>query len=84
MRIPKSLNTTEGLRKRRWHVLRMVEDEDYGQPANDYGRLSVWDIYRTVAYELKRSIRIAKEDGKKTGKRFIDKEIKDIVKWLKE
>ena len=84
MRIPKSLSTSEGIKKLKWHVMRMIEDPDYGHPTNDFGGCSIWDVYRSVSHELSRSIRIAKKEGKRTGKRFIDDEIKDILKWLKE
>jgi hypothetical protein len=84
MRIPESLSTSEGIKKLKWHVLRMIEDPDYGHPTNDFGGCSIWDVYRSVSDELSRSIRIAKEEGKRTGRRFIDKEIKDILKWIKQ
>ena len=84
MRIPTSLSTSEGIKKLKWHVLRMIEDPDYGHPTNDFGGCSIWDVYRSVSDELSRSIRIAKEEGKRTGRRFIDKEIKDILKWIKQ
>ena len=85
MRIPKSLSTTKGLAKLKWHVLRMIEDPDYGHPSSNYSNgFSIWDVYRAVSGELTRSIRIAKEEGKRTGRRFIDKEIKDIMEWLRE
>ena len=85
MRIPKSLSTPEGIAKLKWHVLRMIEDPDYGQPSSDYSNgFSIWDVYRSVSRELDWSIRIAKEKGKQTGKQFIDKEIKKILKWLRQ
>ena len=84
MRIPESLSTSEGIKKLKWYVLRMIEDPDYGHPTNDFGGYSIWDVYRSVSDELSRSIRIAKEEGKRTGRRFIDKEIKDILKWIKQ
>jgi len=85
MRIPKSLSTTEGIAKLKWHVLRMIEDPNYGHPSGDFSNgFSIWDIYRSVSHELSWSIRIAKEEGKRTGKRFIDKEIKKILKWIKQ
>lgn len=85
MRIPKSLSTPDGITKLKWHVLRMIEDPDYGRPTSDYSNgFSIWDVYRSVSRELTRSIRIAKEEGERTGRRFIDKEIKDIVEWLRQ
>tara|TARA_R110002012_G_scaffold310795_1_gene519348 strand:+ start:459 stop:728 length:270 start_codon:yes stop_codon:yes gene_type:complete len=84
MRLPKTLSTTEGIAKLKWHVLRMIDDPDYGHPSSHYSNgYSIWDVYRSVSIELHRSIRIAKDEGRRTGRRFIDKEIKDIIEWLR-
>ena len=83
MKIPKSLDKPEGIRKLTWHVERMIEDPDYGQESNWYGGWSIWDVYRTVAGELNRSIARAGSEGKRTGKKWRQREIAVIVKWLK-
>jgi hypothetical protein len=44
------------------------------------GRINIWEVYRGVASELNRSLCQAKQDGRKVTSRFIDKEIKEIIK----
>jgi hypothetical protein len=83
MKIPKSLDKPEGIRKLTWHVERMIEDPDYGQESNWFGGFSIWDVYRTVADELDNSITRAKLEGKRTGKKWRQREIVAIIKWLK-
>ena len=83
MKIPKSLDKPEGIRKLTWHVERMIEDPDYGQESNWFGGWSIWDVYRTVAGYLNASIDKAKSQGKRTGKKWRQREIADIVQWLK-
>ena len=46
------------------------------------GRINIWEVYRGVASELNRSLRQAKQGGRKVTSRFIDKEIKEIIKDL--
>ena len=43
-------------------------------------RINIWTIYSGVAYQLKRSINTAKRDGTKVTTRFIDREIKELLK----
>tara|TARA_Y100000310_G_scaffold316891_1_gene369136 strand:+ start:6289 stop:6531 length:243 start_codon:yes stop_codon:yes gene_type:complete len=43
-------------------------------------RINIWTVYSGVAHQLKRSLNAAKRDGTKVTARFVDREIKEIIK----